>query len=140
MPRRSLRARHPRTRRLIGGFVVVGVLSPLSVLAWRASAADPPPARCETLFDTIEVEPDATVTIVRDGDKITVPDCTGSGPVLGTVSDTKVITITGGGEAPTLIIDLSAGKFPASLKFDIEVGPGQRRPRAGHSPDRRVVG
>ena len=64
------------------------------------------------------------MTIVRDGDKITVPDCTGSGPVLGTVSDTKVITITGGGEAPTLIIDLSGGKFPASLKFDVQVGPG----------------
>ena len=138
MFRRPLfRARHPRTRRLIGGFVVVGILAPLSALAWRASAADPPTARCETLFDTIEVEVDATVTIVRDGDKITVPGCTGSGPVLGTVSDTKVITLTGGGESPTLVIDLSGGKFPGSLKFDVQLGPGNGGPEQGTL---RIVG
>ena len=125
-----LRARHPRTRRLIGGFVVVGVLAPLSALAWHASAAEPP-ARCETLFDTVTIEPDATVTIVRDGNNITVPDCTGSGPVLGTVNDTKTIAIDGGGTAPTIIIDLSGGKFPASVKFDINVGPGDATPSLG---------
>ena len=119
-----LRARHPRSRRLIGGVAVVGVLAPLSVLAWRASAADPPPARCETLFDTIEVEEDATVTIIRDGDKITVPGCTGSGPVLGTVNDTKKIVITGGGKSPTIVIDMSKGGFPGSIKWDIDVGFG----------------
>ncbi len=139
MFRRPLyRARHPRTRRLIGGFVVVGVLTPLSALAWRASAADPP-ARCEALFDTIEVEPDATVTIVRDGNNITVPDCTGTGPVLGTISDTKRITITGGGESPTVVIDLSKGNFPASVKFDIDVGLGNRD-RQRQPADRGHVG
>ena len=68
------------------------MLTPLLFLAWRSGAqAAEPTAHCEALFDSVEVEPDATVTIVRDGDKITVPDCTGSGPVLGTVSDVKRI-------------------------------------------------
>jgi hypothetical protein len=108
--RPHLCARHPRTRRLLGGFVVLGVLTPLSFLAWRAGAqAAEPTARCEALFDSVEVEPDATVMIVRDGDKITVPGCTGSGPVLGTVGDVKRVEITGGGNSPTIVLDNSGG-------------------------------
>src|SRR5687768_16055048 len=112
-----LRAR-PRTRRIAGRFAILGVAVPLSALAWQATAAtSAPPARCETLFDSVTIEPDPTVTIVRDGDKISGPDCTGTGPVLGTVSDTKTIAIDGGGVAPTIIIDPSGGRFPASIRF-----------------------
>ncbi|HKN90128.1 MAG TPA: hypothetical protein VJ622_07585, partial [Acidimicrobiia bacterium] len=124
MPCRPLhRARHPRTRRLVGGVgVLVGVVAPLSLLAWRAAATTA--ATCDAATHTVTLASGETATIVRSGNNITVPGCSGTGSVLGSVGSVNGVKVEGGGGAATIVIDLSGGHFPSSLKFDIALGGG----------------
>ncbi|HEV7535005.1 MAG TPA: hypothetical protein VGP90_05175, partial [Acidimicrobiia bacterium] len=123
MPRRPFhRSRRPRTRRLAGWFVVgaVGIVGPLSVFAWGASAATG--ATCNAGTRTVTVASGGTATIVRSGQNVTVPGCGGSGAVVAAVGSGVTVKIEGGGGGSTLVIDLSGGHFPSSVKFDVNIG------------------
>src|SRR6266550_1904415 len=116
------RARYPRTRRLAGWLIVgaVGVAAPLSIFAGGASATST--ATCDAAAHTVTLVDDATARIVRAGNNVTVPGCAGSGAVLGAVGNLTNVTVRGGGANPTLVIDLSGGRFPSSVRFDVNLG------------------
>src|SRR5437588_970411 len=140
MERRPLhRPRRLRIRRPSGRFAVLaGAVAALSVLAWPASATSG--ATCDAATHTVTVASGQTATIVRSGNSVTVPGCGGTGSVLGPIGGGGV-KVDGGGGAATIVIDLSGGHFPSSLRFDIGLGGGATSGGSGGatSPERNTL-
>ncbi|HEV7536742.1 MAG TPA: calcium-binding protein, partial [Acidimicrobiia bacterium] len=114
------RPRHPRTRRSAAALAVAaGLTAPLLAVAWSAAAS--PGATCDASTHTVSMASGGTATIVRSGDKITVPGCGGTGSVLGSVGSVNLVTVAGGGPGGTLTIDLTGGPFPSSVRFDVDL-------------------
>ncbi|HEY4409580.1 MAG TPA: hypothetical protein VGO87_06840, partial [Acidimicrobiia bacterium] len=124
MHRRPLhRAPYSRSRRLAGALALAaGLAAPLLLLGGAEAAASV--GTCDASSGTVTVASGATATVVRSGDKITVPNCGGTGSVLGTVGSVDRVLFEGGGSGATVVIDLTGGHFPSSLKFDLNLGTG----------------
>ncbi len=111
--------------------VMAGLFAPLALLVLSAQPASAA-VTCDPATDTVSIGGGETVTIIRDGDNISVPICSPGTRVLGTVSTVDVVTVTGSPLADALVIDLSGGTFSPGLtvvdprvpevEFDIDLG------------------